>query len=1005
MRLLKVLLLSMVLGYSLLFGATTNEINALKQFYKSTNGSSWTNKKNWNSKYDPCDRNHGWYGVVCGYPNGAFPSVVEIRLPNNNLSGNIPDVFSLNLLPYVGLLDLSNNKLSGSIPYSLGGRYLEHLFLNNNNLSGSIPASLAKQATTSILQTLNLSSNNFTGTIHSDFGYLLNLKVLDVSNNKLTGNLPSTFANLVNLNELWINDNSMTGNTPITIQYLKKLTHLAIGGNNFNGKLLLPSNSPTMLKVLYLHDMNFGGTLDWIRPLKRLEIFAIDKNFITGSIPTWINELSYLKIFSVTDNDMVGQIPSNITKLPNLTELWLNYNKFSGTIPSSMKNLSKVTSLVLHHNSSLTTGDSSLISFINSKKDDATHSGQTNYQYILTTNSTKPSPNRSDLVAFYNSLGGANWYHKTNWNSQKSTCSWYGIKCDATGTKITEINLLRNNLKGNLPTQIGNFTDLTLLLLARNDITGRIPTEIQNLKNLTFLNLSQNKITSMTAIKNLKKLKNLYLRDNKLELASKNIATLDSIQILDLSYNNIVGSVSNYIDAIKDTITKGQLHLHNNYNVAIPDNKIVTVNSIGYAPNSSTATNYIKNTNKSGMYSDKQVLSNLYNVTGGTNWKHNTNWLEGYPCTDKWYGITCENGRVTKINLSNNNLTGKFPRSNSSSSYSLQKITTLKYLNLSNNNLYGTVEYAPSSNSHSMTSAGSIVLEYNYNLKLTAASTAFLNQYGYSRGTGKPYSSYVLSKNTMKSAQQMYLGYFYLRTNGKNWTNNTNWMSDTVPACNWYGITCDSDGYITEIRLEKNNLVSQNAAMSVPKEFREFPKLQTLYLSNNKLSGDLDYWLPGLKSLRWLRLDQNNFSGSIPSSISKASRLEELYLDHNNFSGSIPKEITYLYNMHNLRLNSNALTGSIPASIGNLTKVHDLYLQFNNLSGTIPDSIVNLKNMSDGKLRLYKNCKFTYSNSVKNYINKYAYRSSSSYTGVDFLERLSKKCGGNMSTILYLLLN
>eukprot|EP00985_Skeletonema_marinoi_P003954 scaffold1734_cov76-Skeletonema_marinoi.AAC.1 len=58
----------------------------------------------------------------------------------------------------------------------------------------------------------------------------------------------------------------------------------------------------------------------------------------------------------------------------------------------------------------------------------------------------------------------------------------------------------------------------------------------------------------------------------------------------------------------------------------------------------------------------------------------------------------------------------------------------------------------------------------------------------------------------------------YTETNGQDWTNNdgwmnwtdsAGWMNETVDHCEWYGISCDVDGYVTSINLRNNNLEGQ----------------------------------------------------------------------------------------------------------------------------------------------------------------------------------------------------
>ncbi|MDE2925394.1 MAG: hypothetical protein OXT71_03245 [Acidobacteriota bacterium] len=58
---------------------------------------------------------------------------------------------------------------------------------------------------------------------------------------------------------------------------------------------------------------------------------------------------------------------------------------------------------------------------------------------------------------------------------------------------------------------------------------------------------------------------------------------------------------------------------------------------------------------------DQAVLVALYNATGGPNWTRNDNWLTDAPL-DQWYGVTVNNaGRVTALQLGQNNLSGAIP--------------------------------------------------------------------------------------------------------------------------------------------------------------------------------------------------------------------------------------------------------------------------------------------------------------------------------------------------------
>jgi hypothetical protein len=41
-----------------------------------------------------------------------------------------------------------------------------------------------------------------------------------------------------------------------------------------------------------------------------------------------------------------------------------------------------------------------------------------------------------------------------------------------------------------------------------------------------------------------------------------------------------------------------------------------------------------------------EALEDFYTSTNGPTWYESYNWLEGDPCTNYWYGVTCDNSSV-----------------------------------------------------------------------------------------------------------------------------------------------------------------------------------------------------------------------------------------------------------------------------------------------------------------------------------------------------------------------
>ena len=180
----------------------------------------------------------------------------------------------------------------------------------------------------------------------------------------------------------------------------------------------------------------------------------------------------------------------------------------------------------------------------------------------------------------------------------------------------------------------------------------------------------------------------------------------------------------------------------------------------------------------------------------------------------------------------------------------------------------------------------------------------------------------------------------YNATDGANWINSGNWLSD-APLSDWHGIKTDDDGRITEIYLIGNNLSGE-----IPAALGELGHLEGLYLARNDLSGSIPAELGNLSSLRTLMLFDNELTGAIPYQLGNLGYLEEIHLGRNQLSGSIPSQLGNLENLRRIHLTVNELSGSIPASLGNLTNLQQLSIAANDLTGSIPSEIADLTELT-----------------------------------------------------------
>ncbi|RFN57930.1 leucine-rich repeat domain-containing protein [Marixanthomonas ophiurae] len=174
---------------------STQEKQALIDFYNATNGEQW------NSTWELNQPVSEWQGVTL-----ENDKVIGITLLFNNLEGTIPS--SIENLTSLETLELSFNKISGELPTTMGNlSNLKVLAFNGNHLTGTIPSTIGNLTQ---LKQLHLSSNNITGNIPVTIKNLKALEIFNVFDNQLTGVLPTDLAQNNNLKELMVAENKFT---------------------------------------------------------------------------------------------------------------------------------------------------------------------------------------------------------------------------------------------------------------------------------------------------------------------------------------------------------------------------------------------------------------------------------------------------------------------------------------------------------------------------------------------------------------------------------------------------------------------------------------------------------------------------------------------------------------------------------------------------------------------------------------------------------------------------
>ena len=315
--------------------------------------------------------------------------------------------------------------------------------------------------------------------------------------------------------------------------------------------------------------------------------------------------------------------------------------------------------------------------------------------------------------------------------------------------------------------------------------------------------------------------------------------------------------------------------------------------------------------------SDATILEHLYRGSGGQDWTHSSRWLET-PALGEWHGVTTDSlGRVVTLDLAHNGLAGEL----TADLGNLAKLTSLR---ISGNAILGRLP---------LSLVRLSLVEFHYDDTGLCAPTdapfrTWLNGIKSKRGTGR---------ECAPLPGREALATLYEATDGPNWTNADNWLTD-APLEEWYGVSTDAQGRVSRLVLENNALTGP-----IPSELGSLDGLEVLDLGGNALTGSIPPELGGLERLTVLGLWSNSLSGPIPSELGSLDGLEVLDLGGNALTGSIPPELDNLSTLDSLFLDNNHLTGPVPPQLGDMLRLRVLSLGNNpGLSGVLPTSLTNL---------------------------------------------------------------
>ena len=322
--------------------------------------------------------------------------------------------------------------------------------------------------------------------------------------------------------------------------------------------------------------------------------------------------------------------------------------------------------------------------------------------------------------------------------------------------------------------------------------------------------------------------------------------------------------------------------------------------------------------------SERTSLAALYEATDGTNWTNASGWLGDVPL-DEWFGVTVDDqGRVTGLALSSNNLEGAIPPA-------LGGLAWLETLDLGGNPLSG-----PIPRELSRLDLKTLILDDTKTcVPETDEIISWLDGMPQARVTGY-----------CGEQDRAVLIAFYNATNVPDWKFNEGWATE-APLNEWFGVTTDRDGRVVGYK-SNYGIACNSISGSIPPVLGNLEKLEFLDLGCNRLTGTIPPELGNLKRLKFLSLRGNYLSGPLPSELGNLVKLEDFHLYFNrNLDGPIPPELGNLAKLDTLILSGNNLSGPIPTELGSLSNLERLSLSGNNLSGSIPSELSDLANLQE----------------------------------------------------------
>ncbi|KAK9218559.1 hypothetical protein WN943_007196 [Citrus x changshan-huyou] len=538
---------------------------------------------------------------------------------------------------------------------------------------------------------------------------LVHLQVLYIDNNDLRGSLPWCMANMTSLRILHVYSNQLTGSISSSpLVHLTSIEALMLSDNHFQIPISLePLFNHSRLKIFYADNNELNAEIteshsltapnfqlsrlslsssygddEWrisnlvVGNNTKLETLSLVNDSLGGPFRLPIHSHKRLGMLDISNNNFRGHIPVEIADvLPSLYAFNNSMNALDGSIPSSFGNMKFLQFLDLSNN------------HLTGEIPEHLAVGCVNLRFLALSN---------------NNLQG----HMFSRNFNLTNLKWLQLEGSRFVGEIPQslskcstlegLYLNNNSLSGKIPRWLGNLTRLQCIIMPNNHLEGPIPVEFCQLDLLQILDISDNNISgSLPSCFHPLSIKQVHLSKNMLhgQLKRGTFFNCSSLVTLDLSYNRLNGSISDWVDGLSQLS-----HLilgHNNLEGEVPI-QLCELNQLQLLD--------LSNNNLHGpipscfdnttLHEKKQIREKFEFTTKNIAYIYQGKVLSllsglDLSCNKLIGPIPLQIGNLTRIqtlNLSHNNLTGSIPSTFSNLKY-------VESLDLSNNKLNGKIPH------------------------------------------------------------------------------------------------------------------------------------------------------------------------------------------------------------------------------------------------------------------------------------------------------------------------